>query len=103
LDELNPYALIIAEEALRRGIRVEVSDAESGEMRLAVGGRTVTTRESLSEFTTAVAMSRCDDKRLTRRIMERAGVRVARAALACDGELGEAAALIGEVGEVVVK
>jgi GNAT-family acetyltransferase (TIGR03103 family) len=35
--------------------------------------------------------------------MERAGVRVARAALACDGELGEAAALIGEVGEVVVK
>ena len=36
----------------------------------------VLTRESLSEFTTAVAMSRCDDKRVTRRIMERAGVRV---------------------------
>jgi len=103
LEELNPYATIIAEEALRRGIRVEVTDAEWGEIRLSVGGRTVVTRESLSEFTTAVAMSRCDDKRVTRRIMERAGVRVARAALACDGEVGDAAALMREVGEVVVK
>jgi GNAT-family acetyltransferase (TIGR03103 family) len=103
LEELNPYALIIAEEALRRGIRVEVTDAECGEIRLSVGGRTVVTRESLSEFTTAVAMSRCDDKRVTRRIMERAGVRVARAALTCDGELADAAALMREVGEVVVK
>ena len=34
LDDLNPYARIIAEEALRRGIRVEVTDAEGGEMRL---------------------------------------------------------------------
>ncbi|GAA3177352.1 N-acetylglutaminylglutamine synthetase [Blastococcus jejuensis] len=103
VEDLNPYALIIAEEALRRGIRVEVTDAEFGEMRLSVGGRTVLTRESLSEFTTAVALSRCDDKRVTRRIMERAGVRVARGALACEGELGEATALLREVGEVVVK
>src|SRR4051794_40651164 len=103
LDELNPYALIIAEEALRRGIRVEVSDAESGEIRLSVGGRRVTTRESLSEFTTAVAMSRCDDKRHTRRIMERAGVRVARGAAAGEGDLEAAAMLLGQVGEVVVK
>jgi GNAT-family acetyltransferase (TIGR03103 family) len=103
VDQLNPYALIIAEEALRRGIRVEVTDAESGEMRLSLGGRTVLTRESLSEFTTAVALSRCDDKRVTRRIMERAGVRVARGALACDGELDDARALLGEIGEVVVK
>jgi GNAT-family acetyltransferase (TIGR03103 family) len=103
LEELNPYALIIAEEALRRGIRVEVTDAEWGEMRLSVGGRTVLTRESLSEFTTAVAMSRCDDKRVTRRIMQRAGVRVARGALAGDGDLKEASALLHEVGEVVAK
>ncbi|WP_205730074.1 N-acetylglutaminylglutamine synthetase [Blastococcus sp. TF02-8] len=103
LEELNPYALIIAEEALRRGIRVEVLDAEFGELRLSVGGRTVVTRESLSEFTTAVAMSRCDDKRVTRRIMERAGVRVARGALACEGELDDAVALVREVGGVVVK
>jgi GNAT-family acetyltransferase (TIGR03103 family) len=103
LADLNPYATIIAEEALRRGIRVEVTDAESGEMRLSVRGRTVLTLESLSEFTTAVAMSRCDDKRVTRRIMERAGVRVARGTVACEGDLAAARALLAEVGEVVVK
>src|SRR4051794_12243560 len=103
LEDLNPYATIIAEEALRRGIRVEVTDAESGELRLSVGGRTVTTLESLSEFTTAVAMFRCDDKRITRRIMERAGVRVARGAAAREGDLEAASSLLREVGEVVVK
>jgi GNAT-family acetyltransferase (TIGR03103 family) len=103
VDELGPYAVIIAEEALRRGIRVEVTDADSGEMRLSVGGRTVLTLESLSEFTSAVALSRCDDKRVTRRIMERAGVRVARGALAVDGKPDDALALLREVGEVVVK
>jgi GNAT-family acetyltransferase (TIGR03103 family) len=103
LDNLNPYARIIAEEALRRGIRVEVTDPEFGEMRLSVGGRTVLTLESLSEFTTAVAMSRCDDKRVTRRIMQRAGVRVARGATAAEGDLAAASGLLREVGEVVVK
>jgi GNAT-family acetyltransferase (TIGR03103 family) len=103
MEELNPYARIIAEEAMHRGIRVEVTDPAWGEMRLSLGGRTVLTRESLSEFTSAVAMSRCDDKRVTRRIAERAGVRVARGAVACDGDLGPALALLGDVGEVVVK
>jgi GNAT-family acetyltransferase (TIGR03103 family) len=103
LQDLNPYARIIAEEALRRGIRVEVTDAESGELRLSVGGRTVVTQESLSEFTSAVAMSRCDDKRATRRIMERAGVRVARGAVACEGDLVAATSLLRECGAVVVK
>jgi GNAT-family acetyltransferase (TIGR03103 family) len=103
LEDLNPYAMIIAEEALRRGIRVEVTDGEWGEMQLSVGGRTVVTRESLSEFTTAVAMSRCDDKRVTRRIMERAGVRVPRGARAREGDLSAASALLREVDAVVVK
>jgi GNAT-family acetyltransferase (TIGR03103 family) len=103
IERLNPYATIIAEEALRRGIRVEVTDAEHGEMRLTRGGRSIVTWESLSELTTAVALSRCDDKRVTRRIMERAGVRVARGAPAAEGELEEAQALLQEVGEVVVK
>ncbi|WNV75597.1 N-acetylglutaminylglutamine synthetase [Geodermatophilus sp. DSM 44513] len=103
LEDLNPYARIIAEEALRRGVRVEVTDPGWGEMRLALGGRTVLTRESLSEFTSAVAMSRCDDKRVTRRIMERAGVRVPRGAAAGDGDLVAARALLAECGEVVVK
>jgi len=103
LDDVNPYARIIAEEALRRGIRVEVTDPEWGELRLSVGGRTVLTRESLSEFTSAVAMSRCDDKRVTRRILERAGVRVPKGAVAVDGDLAAATALLEECGEVVVK
>ena len=103
LDDLNPYARIIADEALRRGIRVEVADAESGELRLSVGSRTVVTLESLSELTTAVALSRCDDKRVTRRIMERAGVRVARGAVACEGDLAAATTLLRECGALVVK
>ena len=36
-------------------------------------------------------MSRCDDKRVTRRIMERAGVRVARGVVAGEGDLADAA------------
>jgi GNAT-family acetyltransferase (TIGR03103 family) len=103
MGQLNPYARIVAEEALRRGIRVEVTDAEWGELRLSLGGRSVLTRESLSDFTTAVALSRCDDKRVTRRIVERADVRLPRAALAGEGELDGARALLAEVGEVVVK
>ncbi len=103
LDELNPYARIVADEALRRGVRVEVTDAASGEMRLSQGGRSVLTRESLSELTTAVAMSRCDDKRVTRRVLQRAGVRVARGAEVAGGDLTAALSLLGDVGEVVVK
>jgi GNAT-family acetyltransferase (TIGR03103 family) len=103
LEDLNPYARIIAEEALERGIRVEVSDAEWGEMRLSLGGRTVLARESLSEFTSAVAMSRCDDKRVTRRIMQRAGVRVPRGVSIPEDDLALARPLLAECGEVVVK
>ena len=101
IDDLNPYARIIADEAARRGIRVEVIDAETGEIRLSHGGRSVITRESLSEFTSAVAMSRCDDKRLTRRIVSEAGINVPDARLATFDE--EDHAFLTEVGEVVVK
>jgi GNAT-family acetyltransferase (TIGR03103 family) len=101
VEDLNPYARIIADEAMRRGIWVEVLDAETGEMRLTHGGRSVITRESLSEFTSAVAMCRCDDKRLTRRLVSEAGIKVPRARLATfdDGDY----AFLQEVGEVVVK
>jgi GNAT-family acetyltransferase (TIGR03103 family) len=75
-DRLNPYARIITEEARRRGIQVEVIDPEGGFFRLVHGSRSVRCRESLSELTSAVAMSICDDKRATRRIVEGAGVRV---------------------------
>ena len=75
---LNPYARIIVDEARRRGIQTDIIDAEAGLFRLTWGGRSVRCRESLSEMTSAVALSICDDKRLTRRIVEAAGVRVPR-------------------------
>jgi GNAT-family acetyltransferase (TIGR03103 family) len=75
-EALNPYARIIVDEARRRGIHVELIDAEGGFFRLTYGGRSVRCRESLSEFTTSVAMSICDDKRTTRRVVEAADVRV---------------------------
>ena len=101
IDDLNPYARIIADEALRRGIRVEVLDADAGEMRLTHGGRSVITRESLSEYTSAIAMCRCDDKRLTRRLVAEAGITVPRARVATfdDGDFN----FLKELGEVVVK
>lgn len=73
---LNPYATIIVNEALRRGINVEVTDAEGGFFRLIHGGRSVHCRESLSELTSGVAVSICDDKAVTRRVVAAAGVRV---------------------------
>ena len=100
-DLLNPYARIVADEARRRGIAVEVLDAEGGFLALSHGGRRVVTRESLSELTTAVAMSRCDDKRVTRRLLAAEGLRVPRGRTAtfdaADHEF------LTEVGEVVVK
>jgi GNAT-family acetyltransferase (TIGR03103 family) len=73
---LNPYAKIIVDEALRRGIAVEVLLAEEGYFALQYGGRRVVCRESLSELTSAIAMSRCDNKIVTNRVLEQSGVRV---------------------------
>ncbi|MFN3834388.1 MAG: N-acetylglutaminylglutamine synthetase [Glycocaulis sp.] len=101
-EELNPYARIIVDEARRRGIGVEVLDAEGGFFRLSWGGRSVTCRESLSELTTAIAMSRCDDKAVTRRLMERAGVPVPRQLAASAGAEARKA-FLETCGSVVVK
>lgn len=101
LDALNPYARIVADEALRRGIAVDIVDSTAGYLRLTHGGRSVLTRESLSELTTAVAMSRCDDKRVTRDLLESHGLLVpqGREATFDDQDL----AFLEQVGEVVVK
>jgi GNAT-family acetyltransferase (TIGR03103 family) len=101
LEDLNPYARIIADEALRRGIKVRIIDAEWGEMELSHGGREVLARQALSELTTAVAMSRCDDKRVTRRLLEGAGLDVPRGRVATGDDRDHA--FLAEVGEVVVK
>ncbi|WP_310013882.1 N-acetylglutaminylglutamine synthetase [Brucella pseudogrignonensis] len=76
LDALNPYARIIVDEALRRGVHVDITDAEGGFFRLSHGGRSIHCRESLSEMTSGVAMSICDDKAVTRRTVAKAGLSV---------------------------
>jgi GNAT-family acetyltransferase (TIGR03103 family) len=101
LAELNPYARIIADEAIMRGIHVEVLDGKGGYMRLTHGGTSVVTRESLSELTNAVAMSRCDDKRVARRVVSEAGIRVPRGRTATFDD--DDYAFMREVGSVVVK
>lgn len=101
LAQLNPYARIIADEAVLRGIAVQVLDAQAGYLQLTHGGTSVTTRESLSELTNAVAMSRCDDKRIARKVVADAGVVVPRGVTATFGE--EDHRFLAEVGSVVVK
>jgi GNAT-family acetyltransferase (TIGR03103 family) len=101
LAELNPYARIIADEAILRGIAVEVLDGKGGYLRLTHGGTTVVTRESLSELTNAIAMSRCDDKRVARKVVAGAGIRVPRGRNATFAD--EDYEFLAEVGSVVVK
>jgi GNAT-family acetyltransferase (TIGR03103 family) len=77
-DALNPYARIIVDEARRRGVHAEVTDAAGGFFRLSYGGRSIHCRESLSEMTSGVAVSICDDKAVTRRVVSAAGLNVPR-------------------------
>ena len=98
---LNVYARIIVDEARRRGIGVEVLDAEAGYFTLTLGGRSITCRESLSELTTAVAMSRCDDKSVTRRVLIDAGLKLPAQVDASDQPAVEA--LLAKHRRVVVK
>jgi GNAT-family acetyltransferase (TIGR03103 family) len=100
-EKLNIYARIITDEARRRGIGVEVLDGENGYFELSLGGRRIVCRESLSELTTAIAMSRCDDKAVTRRVVREAGIRVpAQEVVACTGQ---ALAFLKRYQRVVVK
>ncbi len=100
-ESLNPYAAIIVNEARRRGIHTEVTDAEGGFFRLTYGGRSIACRESLSEFTTGVAVSICDDKAVTRRVVSRAGVRTPNQITA--GDPDELRAFLSAEESVVVK
>jgi len=99
---LNPYAKIIVREARRRGIQVQVTDAEGGFFRLSYGGRSVHCRESLSELTSAVAMSICDDKAVTRRVVRAAGVRVPDQ-ISADAPAEAVEAFLDRYGKIVVK
>ena len=101
LGGLNPYARLIVDEAVRRGIHAEVVDAENGYFRLTLGGRSIVCRESLSELTSAVAMSRCQDKRVTLKLLAAEGLAVPQQADAADE--GAWLALLASSGAVVVK
>jgi GNAT-family acetyltransferase (TIGR03103 family) len=100
-EALNPYARIIIDEARRRGIGVDIVDAEGGFFRLTFGGRSIVCRESLTALTTAIAMCICDDKRVTRRIVKAANVRVPEQVSADDEEI--ARAFVEDHKAVVVK
>ena len=76
-------------------------DPRQGELVLSRDGRRVTTIESLSELTTAVAFKRCHYKSHTRRVLEDAGLRVPRGRLATFDE-GDAA-FLAEWKDIVVK
>ena len=97
----NPYATIIIDEAMRRGIHVDPLDPKRGYFRLSLGGRVITCRESLSELTSAVAMSRCDDKEVTRLLFEQHDVAVPAQRLA--GTPEENRAFLEEQGSLVIK
>jgi len=100
-ENLNPYARIIIREAQKRGIYIQVIDAEGGYFELSFGGRSIVCRESLTELTTAIAMSRCDDKTTTHRLLREAGLRVP-AQFRVDNEQ-QALDFLNECGSVVVK
>nr|WP_272212277.1 hypothetical protein [Marinicella sp. W31]MDC2878190.1 hypothetical protein [Marinicella sp. W31] len=101
-EALNPYARLIVGEARRRGISAEITDAKGGFFRLSYGGRSIQCRESLSELTTSVAMSICDDKSVTRRFVEDAGVRVPRQMTSDAGD-DAIAGFLKDAGKLVVK
>ena len=100
-DALNPYAMIIVREAQRRGIAVNVIDAAAGYFELSLGGRSIVCRESLSELTTAIAMSRCDDKTVTHRLLFEAGLKVPAQITATVH--AQSLSFLNEHGSVVVK
>lgn len=74
--KLNPYSMIIIDEARRRGIKLEVLDAVDNYFKLSYGGRSIICREALTELTSSIAMSRCSDKATTHRLLAGAGLRV---------------------------
>lgn len=100
-EPLDVYARVIVDEARRRGITVRVLDAATGHLLLSHRGRDVLAFDSLSELTTAVAVKRCDDKRLTRALLADAGVRVPRGREATFDDADED--FLTEVGALVVK
>ncbi|MBU2513725.1 N-acetylglutaminylglutamine synthetase [bacterium] len=98
---LNPYAMIIIKEAKKRGIQVEVVDEDFGLFNLSFGGVQISCRESLTDLTSAVVMSTCDNKMLTWRILKNAGLNLPDQQLA--GDLKKDKGFLQKHHSIVVK
>ena len=98
---LNPYAMIIIKEAKKRGIQVEVVDEDFGLFNLSFGGVQISCRESLTDLTSAVVMSTCDNKMLTWRILKNAGLNLPYQQLA--GDLKKDKGFLQKHHSIVVK
>jgi GNAT-family acetyltransferase (TIGR03103 family) len=98
---LNPYASILVEEAYKRGIDVQIDDAAAGLFTLSHGGRRIRCRESLSDLTSAISMSLCQDKCLTHKVLSQVGLNVPTQQLA--GNADDNLAFVEQHGRVVVK
>lgn len=99
--EFNPYARIIVDEAFRRGIDVQVDDAEAGLFTLIHGGRRIRCRESLCDLTSSVSMTLCQDKSLTHKVLKAAGLSLPAQQLA--GSADDNQDFLDEHRRVVVK
>lgn len=99
--QLNVYCRIITREAQRRGIQVHIEDEEAGLFSLTLGSRIIHCRESLSDLTTAVMLTRCDNKALTSRLLARDDIQVPDQQEV--GEDHENQAFLDKHGRVVVK
>lgn len=98
---LNPYARIIVDEAVARGIDVKVVDSNRGLFTLSQGGKEVQCFESLTSQTHALALLRCQDKSLTHQCLRRAGLKTPPYRLA--GNQEEDLAFLAAQQRIVVK
>lgn len=100
-EALDPTSRLIIDEARRRDIEVEILAPRAAWFRLRRGTESVLCRESLSARTSAVALSLCDDKRTTSRVLRAAGL--STPAQTEVGSPAQAEAFLRAHGTVVVK
>ncbi len=70
VHKFNPYAQILVDEALKRGIEVIVDSVTDNRFTLSFGGRKIRCHESLTDLTTAYSMILCQDKMKTYEILK---------------------------------
>lgn len=101
MSNLDPSSQLILDEARRRGITVQILTPRAEYFRLTFGPRSIVCYESLSEITSAVAASRCEDKRITAQVLAAAGLRTPAHCEA--GDERDNLAFLREHGSLVVK